>query len=158
MFGDINWLRLHLKLTTGELKPLFDVLKEPLQHLPELYLIPDSCRALETVQQAIDDQFVTYLDYEKPLEYLICCTKFTPTALFWQKAPIMWAYFPSSSKVIYPYYSAVAKLIYLGRLEEKKYFGKSLMLFISLIIRNIRNGCLFTQNVSPLLVPITWEN
>ena len=27
LLGDINWLRPHLKLTTGELKPLFDVLQ-----------------------------------------------------------------------------------------------------------------------------------
>ena len=27
LLGDINWLRPHLKLTTGELKPLFDTLK-----------------------------------------------------------------------------------------------------------------------------------
>jgi hypothetical protein len=27
LLGDINWLRPHLKLTTGELKPLFDILK-----------------------------------------------------------------------------------------------------------------------------------
>ena len=27
LLGNINWLRPHLKLTTGELKPLFDALK-----------------------------------------------------------------------------------------------------------------------------------
>lgn len=27
LLGDINWLRPHLKLTTGELKPLFNILK-----------------------------------------------------------------------------------------------------------------------------------
>ena len=27
LLGDINWLRPHLKLTTGELKPLLDILK-----------------------------------------------------------------------------------------------------------------------------------
>ena len=27
LLGDINWIRLHLKLTTADLKPLFDCLK-----------------------------------------------------------------------------------------------------------------------------------
>ena len=28
LLGDVNWLKPHLKLTTGKLKPLFDILKE----------------------------------------------------------------------------------------------------------------------------------
>ena len=27
LLGDVNWLRPHLKFTTGELEPLFDILK-----------------------------------------------------------------------------------------------------------------------------------
>ena len=33
LLGDINWLCPYLKLTTGELKPLFDILKEILAPL-----------------------------------------------------------------------------------------------------------------------------
>lgn len=28
LLGDVNWLTLHLKLATGELKPLVDILKK----------------------------------------------------------------------------------------------------------------------------------
>lgn len=59
------------------------------------------------------------------MSYLIFNTSYTPTAVFWQSAPIMWVHLPSSpQKIIYPYSNSVADLIQLGRETSKKYFGK----------------------------------
>lgn len=54
---------------------------------------------------------------------IIFNTTITPTAVFWQGAPIMWVHLPSPSKVIYPYYNAIADIILLGRESSEKYFG-----------------------------------
>lgn len=84
LLGDINWLRPSLGITTGELKPLFDVLKgDPDPNSPR-ELTPLAKTALLHVEQAIAQQQLTYFDYNKPLEAYIFATKHSPTAVLWQ--------------------------------------------------------------------------
>ena len=85
LLGDINWLHPYLKLTTGELKPLFDILKLTTGELIPLFdILKGSCDptsprpltsegllALQQVEKAIEEQFVTYIDYSLPLHLLI---------------------------------------------------------------------------------------
>lgn len=124
LLGDINWLRPYLKLTTGDLKPLFDILKGDSNPNSPRSLSKEAQMALNTVETAIAEQFVTYIDYSQPLIFLIFNTTLTPTGLFWQNNPIMWVHLPASpKKVLLPYYEAVADLILLGRDNSKKYFG-----------------------------------
>ena len=48
-----------------------------------------------------------------------------PTAVLWQKGPLMWIHLSSSpKKVLMLYYEAVAVLIQNCRIESQKYFGK----------------------------------
>ncbi|QTI96652.1 pol [Prosimian retrovirus 1] len=124
LLGDINWLRPYLKLTTGELKPLFDILKGDANPQSPREMTPAASAALQRVEKAIAAQFVTHVNYSMPLSFIIFNTTVTPTGLFWQNQPLMWIHLPSSpKKVILPYYDAVADLIMLGREDSRKYFG-----------------------------------
>jgi hypothetical protein len=49
MIGDITWLHYYLKLTTGELKPLFDILRESADSTSLQVLISEELWALQQV-------------------------------------------------------------------------------------------------------------
>ena len=125
LLGDINWLRPYLKLTTGELKPLFDILKGSSDPTSPRSLTSEGLLALQLVEKAIEEQFVTYIDYSLPLHLLIFNTTHVPTGLLWQKFPIMWIHSRISPKRnILPYHEAVAQMIITGRRQALTYFGK----------------------------------
>jgi hypothetical protein len=60
---DINWLHPYIKPTTGDLKPLFDILKGSSDHTSPRSLTSEGLLALQLVERAIEEQFVTYIDY-----------------------------------------------------------------------------------------------
>jgi hypothetical protein len=125
LLGDINWLCPYLKLTTGELKPLFDILKGSSDPTSPRSLTSEGLLALQLVERAIEEQFVTYIDYSLPLHLFIFNMTHTPTGLLWQRAPSMWIHSRTSLKCnILPYYEAVAQMIILGRKQVLIYFGK----------------------------------
>ena len=106
----------YLKLTTGELKPLFDILKGSSDPTSSRSLTSEGLLALQKVEKAIEEQFVTYIDYSLPLHLLIFSTTHVPTGLLWQKFPIMWIHSRISPKRnILPYHEAVAHMIITGR-------------------------------------------
>ena len=77
------------------------------------------------MEKAIEEQFVTYIDYSLPLHLLIFNTTHVPTGLLWQKFPIMWIHSRISPKRnILPYHEAVAQMIITGRRQALPYFGK----------------------------------
>ena len=53
LLGDINWLRPYLKLSTGQLQPLFNILKGDSDTLSVKTLTTEVKQALELVNQAI---------------------------------------------------------------------------------------------------------
>jgi hypothetical protein len=81
LLGDINWLHLYLKLTSGELKPLFDILKGNADPASPRALTSEGFLALQQVERTIEKQFVTYIDYSLPLHLLIVNTTHKPTGL-----------------------------------------------------------------------------
>ena len=77
------------------------------------------------MEKAIEEQFVTYIDYSLPLHLLIFNTIHMPTGLLWQKSPLMWIHLRISPKRnILPYYEAVAQMVILGKKQALTYFGK----------------------------------
>jgi hypothetical protein len=90
LLGDIIWLHPYLKITTGELKPLFDILKGSSNPTSPRSLTSEGLLALQLVEKAIKEQFVTYIDYSLPLHLLIFNMTHVRTGLLWQKFPIMW--------------------------------------------------------------------
>ena len=71
LLGDINWLCSYLNLTTGELKPLFDILIGNADPTSPRSLTSEELLALQQVDRAIEKQFATYIDYSLPLHLLI---------------------------------------------------------------------------------------
>ena len=53
--GDINWLRPYLKLMTGELKPLFDILRGDPDPSSPCMLTQEAQESLARVEQAISE-------------------------------------------------------------------------------------------------------
>jgi hypothetical protein len=76
LLGNINRLRPYLKLTTGELKPLFDILKGSSDPTSPRSLASEGLLAMQLVEKAIEEQFVTYIDYSLPLHLLNFFCKF----------------------------------------------------------------------------------
>ena len=85
MLGDINWLRPYLKGTSRELKHLFDSLKGSSDPTSHRSLTSEGLMALQQVEKAIEEQFVTYIGYSLPLHLLIFNTTHVPMELLWQK-------------------------------------------------------------------------
>ena len=99
LLGDINWLRPHFKLTTADLKPLFDILQGDANSNSPGQLIDEGQIALQKVEEAISQQQIHYIDYDQLLAVYVFATH-VPTAVLWQKGPLMWIHLSSSpSKV-----------------------------------------------------------
>ena len=65
LLGDINWLRPHLKLTPGELKPLFECLKKDADPNSPPQLTEEGQIALQKVEEAINHQQIRYIDCDQ---------------------------------------------------------------------------------------------
>jgi hypothetical protein len=125
LLGDINWFCPYLKYTTRELKPLFDSLKGSSDPTSPRSLTSEGLLPLQQVEKAIEEQFVTYIDYSLPLHLLIFNMIHMPTKLLWQKSPLMWIHLRICPKRnTLPYYEAVAQTVILGKKQALTYFGK----------------------------------
>lgn len=125
LLGDINWRHPDLKLTTGELKPLFCSLMGSTDPTFPRILTSKGLLALQQVERTIEKQFVTYIHYSMPLHLLIFNMAHTLTRLLWQKAPVTWIHSRISPKCnTLPYYEAVAHMMMLGRKQALIYFSK----------------------------------
>jgi hypothetical protein len=69
------------------LKPLFDILKLSSDPAYPISLTIEGLLALQ-VEKAIEEKFVTYIDYSLPLHLLIFNMIHAPTELSWQKSPL----------------------------------------------------------------------
>lgn len=125
LLGDINWLRPYLKLTTGDLKPLFEILQGDPNPASLRSLTKEASQALSLVEEAIEQQFSGYFDPLQSLWFLVLPTAFTPTGLLWQGDPLFWVHLSATpSKVLPSYPSLVCSLIRLGRLSAVRIFGR----------------------------------
>ena len=58
LLGDINWICPHLKLTTADLKPLFDCLKIDPNSSSKRKLTNETESALVKIDETLNDQFI----------------------------------------------------------------------------------------------------
>ena len=58
LLGDVNWIRPHLKLTTADLKPLFDCLKSNPNSSSKKKLTNETETALIKVDETLNDQLI----------------------------------------------------------------------------------------------------
>ena len=116
LLGDINWLRPYLKLTKGELRPLFDILRGDSDLSFPCSLTAETGQALSLVKNAINSQTITYFSPDMPLVFLVLPTPFSPMELFWQTKPLFWVHLSAyPPKVLSTYPWMVLQLIKMGR-------------------------------------------
>lgn len=87
LLGDIHWIRPHFKNTTGELKPLFDILKGNADPTSEPHLTPEGRAVLAKIEEALGQQKTPYFDYHATWEASILPTRHTPMRSFIRRLP-----------------------------------------------------------------------
>lgn len=121
LLGDVNWFRPTLKLTTGDLKLLFNSWKGS----SDPTSLWQSHQARIKGEEAIQHRQLAFMDYDKSWQDFIFPSKFTPTAILWQEGPLYWIHLSSSHlKMWLPYDEAVIFLIQACWQESIRYFGK----------------------------------
>jgi len=125
LLGDINWLRPFLKISSAELKPLFDILEGDSHISSPRALTPAANRALQAVEKALQDAQLQRIDETKPFDLCVFKTMQLPTAVLWQNGPLLWIH-PNASpaKIIDWYPDAVTQLALRGLKAAITHFGK----------------------------------
>ena len=131
LLGDINWLRPFLKISSAELKPLFDILKGDSHISSPRALTPAANKALQVVENALQNAQLQRIEESQPFNLCVFKTAQLPTAVLWQDGPLLWIH-PNASpaKVIDWYPNAVAQLALRGLKAAVTHFGRDPKLLI----------------------------
>jgi hypothetical protein len=131
LLGDINWLRPFLKISSAELKPLFDILEEDSHISSPRTLTPAANQALQKVESALQKDQLQRIDESQPFNLCIFKTAQLPTAVLWQNGPLLWVH-PNASpaKIIDWYPNVVAQLVLRGIKAAITHFGRDPNLLI----------------------------
>ena len=125
LLGDINWIRPYLKLTTAELKPLFNILRGDPDPTSKRQLTAEAQEALEKVEAALSDSYVKRVNLQTNWQFLCLATPTAPTGVLWQNGPLEWVHLPAQAKkVVASYPGLIATLILKGRKRSIELFGK----------------------------------
>lgn len=125
LLGDINWLRPFLKISTAELKPLFDILEGDPQLTSPRSLSMEAVEALRKVEKTLSEAQLVRIQPDEPFELCVLQTAKLPTAVLWQNGPLLWIHPQASpAKTIEWYPSAVARLAMRGLKVAVTHFGK----------------------------------
>ena len=79
--GDINWLRPFLKISSAELKALFDILEGDSYISSPRALTPAANQALQTVEKALQKAQLQHIDESQPFDLCVFKTAQLPTAV-----------------------------------------------------------------------------
>ena len=131
LLGDINWLRPFLKISSAELKPLFDILKGESHISSPRALTPAANKALQVVENALQNAQLQRIEESQPFNLCVFKTAQLPTAVLWQDGPLLWIH-PNASlaRVIDWYPNAVAQLALRGLKAAVTHFGRDPKLLI----------------------------
>ena len=131
LMGDINWLRPFLKISSAELKPLFDILKGDSHISSPRALTPAANKALQVVENALQNAQLQRIEESQPFNLCVFKTAQLPTAVLWQDGPLLWIH-PNASpaRVIDWYPNAVAQLALRGLKAAVTHFGRDPKLLI----------------------------
>lgn len=124
LLGDINWIRPYLKLSTNDLRPLFEILKGDSNPNSSRTLTEAGKLALQQVETTIRKHYLQQIDYSLPWSFIILKTKHTPTGCLWQNDPLEWIHLPvTGKKILLSYPTMVATLVLKARLRSKELFA-----------------------------------
>lgn len=124
LLGNINWIRPYLKLSTGELSPLFSLLAGDSHPKSPRKLTPEAIAALKKVERALSNAKVIQVDYTMPWDFLIIKTPYTPTGCLWQNGILDLPH--SQHKNLLAYATLCALLIVKARNRSKEIFGQDM--------------------------------
>ncbi|KAL6041031.1 hypothetical protein STEG23_019171 [Scotinomys teguina] len=115
LLGDINWVRPYLSISTAELKPLFKILEGDSSVTSPRIPNSEARTALAKVETAITNAQLNRIDDTLPLSLCVLPTKIFPTAVLWQKGPLLWIHpHASPGRTIEYYPTSVASLALQG--------------------------------------------
>lgn len=124
LLGDLNWVRPSVGVSSGELKPLFDVLQGDPDPTSERVLSKEAKAALLRFQEALSSTMLQRIDYNQDLWLLVFPSQFAPTALLWQGAPLYWIHLPASPRrIVSGYPTLILQLLLKAEGVSKQYFG-----------------------------------
>lgn len=124
LLGDINWIRPYLHVPNSDLKPLFDLLRGDPDITSHRKLTPEARVALRKVEEALGRATLRRIDPEQPFDICLLRTSSQPTAVIWQKGPLLWVHPKvSPAKIIEHYPEAVASLALEARSRAIQHFG-----------------------------------
>ena len=131
LLGSINWLRPFLKISSAELKPLFDILEGDSHISSPRALTPAANKALQVVENALQNAQLQRIEESQPFNLCVFKTAQLPTAVLWQDGPLLWIH-PNASpaRVIDWYPNAVAQLALHGLKAAVTHFGRDPKLLI----------------------------
>ena len=89
LLGDIDQICPHLRLTTADLKPLFDCLKGDPNPSSKRELTSEAESALVRVDEALSDQLIR-INIIRGWDLIILTTEHTPTGCLCQEDPLEW--------------------------------------------------------------------
>ena len=125
LLGDINWIRPYLKLTTAELKPLFNILCSDPDPTSKRQLTVEAQKALDKVEKALSDSYVKRIELATSWQFFCLATPTAPMGNLCQNASLEWVHLPAQAKkVVASYLGLVATLILKGRKRSIELFGK----------------------------------
>ena len=78
LLGDISWIKLYLKLTTAELKPLFNILHWDPDPTSKRQLTAEAWEALGNVETALSNSYVKRIDFMVTWQILSLATPTAP--------------------------------------------------------------------------------
>ena len=87
LLGDINWIRPYLKLTTAELKSLFNILQGDPNPTSKRQLTVEAREALNKVEKALSDSYVKRIELTAAWQFLCLATPTASTGALWQNGP-----------------------------------------------------------------------
>lgn len=127
LLGNINWIRPFLKITTGELSPLFQLLQGDSDPKSPRVMTQEAIKALALVEEKLNYARVKQISYDKEWDLIIFKTPYTPTGCLWQDGVLEWIHLPHVQQKMlasYPYMCSL--LINKGRMRSRELFGKEM--------------------------------
>ena len=97
LLGDINWIHPHLKLTTADLKPLFDCLKSDPNPSSKRKLTSEAESAPVKVDEALNDQLIR-INITRGWDLIILPHRAYTYRMFVARRPIGMAPYTSDTK------------------------------------------------------------
>ena len=114
----------YLKLTTSELKPLFNILHGDPDPTSKWHLTVEVQEALCKVEKALFDGDVKRIELAAAWQFLCLATRTSPMGVLWQNG-LEWVHLPAQAKkVVASYPGLIATLILKGRKRSIELFGK----------------------------------